>query len=155
MKKHFGKIFCGLVIAFMMVACNQNNVDPRDAFEGSYDFNVTGEVELFVGANKLTTVPLDEEGTFLITKAAEDDEVLIIGYNDTIHATVAGKYLLIDPITTSTDYNGVTIQLTFLFGKATLEGTQLSCQTDVQANASYSIYTATGNGQLSIVATKK
>jgi len=149
------KFFFTLVAMFCLISCEGNRVDPRDAFVGEYSFAASGSVDLYMGATKLYTVPLDETGTFTITKAEEDGEVLIIGYNDTIHASVSGKHLLFESTTTNYEYEGVKLQMTFVYGKATLEENQLHWNTDVQATGSYGAFSASGTGQIAVVATKR
>jgi len=149
------KLFFTLVAMICLISCEGNGVDSRDAFTGEYTFAASGSADLYMGATKLYTIPLDETGTFAITKAEEEGEVLITGYNDTIRASVSGKNLLFESTTASYEYEGVKIQLTFIYGKATLDGNQLHWNTDVQATGSYGALSASGSGQVAVVATKK
>ena len=155
MKKYLFIAITLIVSALAFTACEKDKVDPRDAFIGEYDFNATGSVELYAGSTHLLDVPLDEAGTLAISKAEEEGQVLIIGYNDTIHAAVSGNNLFLESTVYTQEYNGATIMMTLVYGKATLEENQLSWETDVQATATYSVLSGSGTGHITVVATKK
>lgn len=155
MKKILFFAFVLVVCAVTFTACERNDVDSRDSFIGEYTFNATGDVELYVGSTRLFNVPLDQDGTFIISKAEEEGQVMIVGYNDTIYAAVSGNNLFIESTVTNEEYNGATIKMTFIYGKATLVENRLSWETDVQATATYGVLSGSGTGHISVVATKK
>lgn len=153
--KHLAKLCFISCVLMALVACGDRNAaEQRADFVGEYDFRATGNVEMRTGSTQIASLPLDENGTFVITEANAPDEVMLVGYNDTIYATVAGQYLLLESTTTNMDYNGVNLQLTFLYGKAKLENNQLSWHTDVIGTATYGVMSASGSGEIEIVATK-
>ena len=154
------KLFFALIAMLSLISCEQKKdevaapADSRDAFVGKYSFTATGSLDLYMGQEKLFTLPLDETGEFDITKAQEEGEVLITGYNDTIRANVSGKNLLFESTTTDWEFGEIKLRLTFIYGKATLEDNRLHWNTDVQANGSYGVLSASGTGQIDMVATK-
>ena len=79
----------------------------------------------------------------------------MVGYNDTINATVSGNQLMLESNVVYTESSGVEIQLTFDYDKATLTENQLKWDSSVKAYATYSGYAAHGEGNVSVVATKQ
>ncbi len=155
--KRLAQLTLFFITLVALVSCGKQNQpvsDPRDAFIGEYDFQATGNLDLHIGSAVAYSIPLNENGSFTIAPAEEPGEVLIIGYNDTIHATVANQYLLFESTTTNMEYSGVSLQLTFIYGKAKLENNTLTWHTDVLGTASYNAIALTGTGQIDVIATR-
>lgn len=151
----FTKLIFAAVSVFALAACGgSTEVDPRDQFVGGYTYGSTGKAEIVVGPLKYN-IPLDETGTFTISKVGNQDKVMLVGYNDTINATVSGNQLILESNVVYTKVSGIDVQLTFNYDKATLVENQLSWNSDVKAYATYSGYAVTGTGSVSVVATKQ
>ena len=156
------KLFLFAALATLLFsACDQKNTpttttssDPRDKFVGEYSYVATGNVDLYVGTSKITSIPLNDDGTFEISKGENENDVLIAGYGTTIPAVVSGNQLILESTTSDVEYGEIKAKLTFTHGRATLEGTQMSWSTTVNAVATYSAITATGEGQVSMIADK-
>ena len=103
MKKVFYLVLC---LSLVLVSCSKDDVDPRDAYVGSWTANVTGSMNFsFSGAT--TTFPT--VGTANATVAKVGTDKLDIGG---LEATLSGSKLIIDPTTETETANGVTSQLT-------------------------------------------
>ena len=154
------KIFMLIAFAAMLMSCGgiqteePTQTDVRDKFVGRYAYEATGTVLVDLGAVHYN-IPLNETGTFSISKAGDKDQVILVGYNDTIQAKVSGDQLILESNVINTQYNSIALQLTFSYGQATLTGKQLSWNSDVTAYATYSVFAATGTGTVSVVATKQ
>lgn len=155
MKTQLLKICIAVLAVAGLVACNGNGVDQRDAFTGNYTFVATGTFDIYAGASKLVSLPLNQEGSFTITKEGEKDQVNIIGYNDTIHAKVNGNTLTLEANEYTTTINNIELRLNFNYGKATLVNNVLTWQSDVTGTGKYNSITASGNGTVTVVGTKK
>ena len=142
----------------VMVSCQPgNDVNPATDYTGVYSFNATGTISLAYGSYSFD-YPLDEDGTFKLSQVDNKGRVMLTGYNDTIYGTIAGDKLFFESTTLTEEYNGFTVQLTFVYGTGTFKGNQLSWETDVQGHASGSVYgvplTATGSVHVDMLATK-
>ena len=136
-------------------ACNgPSETDPRDVFVGAYAYEATGNIE-FDLAPLHWDIPLNEQGILTISKVGDKDKVVIKGYNDSIEASVSGNQLILENNTYNTNYGDIELQLTFLYGKATLTDRQLTWETDVKGIGRYSSYSAVGEGHVSMVANKQ
>ena len=153
--KNLSKFCIVLSTVVALAACGgPGEVDPRDQFVGGYNYESTGKAEIKVGP--LTyNIPLDGKGSFTVSKAGDKDKVMLVGYNDTINATVSGNQLILESNVVYTESSGVEIQLTFDYDKATLTENQLKWDSSVKAYATYSGYAAHGEGNVSVVATKQ
>jgi len=155
MKKLFYSFLAGMALLF--ASCQGNGADQVTNYMGEYSFNATGEVSLSMGSQSFN-YPLDEDGKFTISQVDNEGRVMLTGYNDTIYGTIAGNKLFFESSTMTTDYNGFTVNLTFIYDTGTFKGNTLSWNTNVQATASGTIIgvpvTATGSGQVLINATK-
>jgi hypothetical protein len=149
------RIFFMCCTAAMLIAFSScsDKVDPRDTFIGAYTYKATGNMEFSFGTFKLP-IPLDNEGTFVIAKSGEKDQVVITGYNDSIHATVSGNQLVLESNIFTETYEEAEVQMTFSYGKATLANDTLRWDTDVLGVALYNGYSLTGKGNISMVAHK-
>ncbi len=156
----FMKMCLAAIVMLGFASCGQNEpetptkVDARDKFVGTYAYEATGSVAVSLGAVNYN-IPLDETGTFSISKVGDQDKVALVGYNDTIQAKVSGDQLILESNVINTQYNSIALQLTFSYGQATLSGKQLAWESDVTAYAVYGFFAATGTGTVSVVATKK
>lgn len=154
------RLFIAMMAVMAFASCGQNEpetptkVDARDKFVGTYAYEATGSVAVSLGAVNYN-IPLDETGTFSISKEGDQDKVALVGYNDTIQAKVSGDQLILESNVINTQYNSIALQLTFSYGQATLSGKQLAWESDVTAYAAYGIFAATGTGTVSVVATKQ
>ena len=127
-------------------------VDPRDAFVGVYSYQSEGGLEADLGITTFK-LPLDGTGEFTITKVGEGDQVQLIGYNDTINASVSGQNLILDINTIATTVKGYNMQLQFANTTATLTDNILNWQTDLEAIVSVSGMNILVGGQLTMNAT--
>ncbi|MBO4250543.1 MAG: hypothetical protein J5884_04725 [Paludibacteraceae bacterium] len=151
--KHLIPVFLMGIIA-IFVSCGEA-VDQRDAYVGVYDFEAKGNLDFYYMGVSVMSMPLDETGTFTISKIGDKDKIAIVGYNDTIYATVSGKQLTLEATTYSFHDSGVDMEVTFTYDKAKLNKNQLTWETDVYATATYNGINAKGEGEVSMVATKK
>lgn len=146
---------CLFAVLFAFSSCGSSSeVDVRDAFVGVYDYAATGSLNFDFGITKYN-VPLDEEGTFTISKEGEGNKVVIEGWNDPIHATISGDQLILESNNYETSYGEIALQLSFSYGKATLADNRLTWNTDVSGEARYGSFAATGSGTVVMVAAKK
>ena len=157
MKTTITQFLCAALIGFGLAACTSpvSEVEPRDAFVGAYSFQATGNVDLFAGGMKLISLPLDQNGNFKIDKYGDNSKVVITGYNDSIFAFVDGNELILESNTYKAAYGDFDIKLTFTYGKAVLDSTRLTWDTEVSGVGQYSSYTVTGNGTVTVSATKQ
>ena len=142
-------------IVWLICACGNNNVDPRDAYVGAYEFEAKGQVDFYYFGTPVMNVPLDEKGTFTISKIGDKNKIAIVGYNDTIYATVSGDQLTLESTTYSFRDSGVDLELTFTYDKAHRNKNHLSWHTDVYAEARYNGINAKGEGNVEMEAERK
>ena len=129
--------------------------DPRDKFVGTYDYQATGNVDLFANGVKLMSMPLNEADTFAIAKEGDEDKVVINGFYEPINATVYGNKMLLDVTSYNTSYNSIEIRMSLSQGSATLTGNQLSWTTDMNGTGTYNNISVMGTGTLSVLAIKR
>ena len=160
MKKNWIKtVIIALMAVVGLVSCETQEKEEkqRDTFIGEYDYETTGEADLYAGILKIMTVPLNTTGTFSIVPCAEANRLAIVKGTDSIYAVVSGNNLYIEMPTleyTYADYGEV--QLMFSDNKVTRDAdNRLHWQSDVVAIGVYGSYTATGNGNIDLVATKQ
>jgi hypothetical protein len=148
--------FClAAVVLVAFAACeHQQEVDPRDAFVGTYSYDAKGSVNFDFGITTYS-VPLNKQGTFTISKVGDGNKVVIEGWNDPINATVSGNQLTLESNTYDTMYGEIALQLSFSYGTAILVDNRLSWNTDVSGEGRYGSYTAIGTGTVSMNATKQ
>lgn len=148
--------FCLTAVALVaFAACtSKQEVDPRDAFIGAYTYEAKGSVDFNFGITNYS-VPLNNQGTFTISKSGDGNKVVIEGWNDPINATVSGNQLTLESNEYETTYGEIALQLSFSYGKATLADNKLTWETEVNGSAQYSSFAANGTGIVSMVATKK
>ena len=127
-------------------------VDPRDAFVGVYSYQSEGALEADLGITTFK-LPLDGTGEFTISTVGEGDKVQIIGFNDTINASVSGKNLILESNTIAANVKGYNMQLQFANTTATLTDNILNWQTDLEAIVSVSGMNILVGGQLTMNAT--
>lgn len=155
MKKFFYSFLTAVVL--LLASCQGNGADQVTDYMGDYSFHATGEVALSMGSQSFN-YPLDDDGKFTISKVDDEGRVMLTGYNDTIYGTIAGNKLFFESSTMTEDYNGITINFTFIYDTGTFKGNTLSWNTNVQASATGTVMgvpvTATGSGQVLIDATK-
>ena len=155
----FSRLGLAIGLCLTMVACSQPQdqepVDARDVFVGAYDYQAEGAVDLYVAGTKLTSLPLNDTGVFEIHKYGADNQVVIVGYNDSIRAMVFGNELVLESNAVNYDYGQIHAQLIFSYGRATLAGRNLDWQSDVVGTATYGSYAANANGQITLHATKQ
>ncbi len=153
-----------LLAALVMSACEGSKEGPkkdaREAFVGDYSFVSTGSIDLYAGALKVLAVPMNEEGFLSIALADEENAVWMIVEKDSSLGHVAGDGLFLEPTTARETFKKLVMDLSFTYGKATLQEDTLSFVTNVDITATYSSDTLgildnlAGKGQTTIVATK-
>lgn len=153
--KKFIQFCLAAVVLVAFAACEKKSeVDPRDAFVGAYTYVAKGSVDFNFGITNYS-VPLNNQGTFTISKSGDGNKVVIEGWNDPINATVSGNQLTLESNEYETTYGEIALQLSFSYGTATLADNILTWDTEVSGSGRYSGFAATGNGTVSMVATKK
>ena len=153
--KKFIQFCLAAMVLVAFAACEGNQeVDPRDAFIGAYTYEAKGSVDFNFGITSYS-VPLNEQGTFTISKSGDGNKVVIKGWNDPINATVSGNQLILESNEHATTYGEIALQLSFSHGKATLADNKLTWETAVSGTGQYSSFAANGTGIVSMVATKK
>ena len=155
--KWIRKISWMLAMMLVLVACSKEDkaeIDPRDAFVGAYDYTATGSVDIYAAGAKIWTLPLDDSGTFTISKYGEENQVVIVGYNDSIRAVVNGDQLALESNTIRYSYGSVNIQMMLSYEDAKLVEKKLNWEADIMAMGTYESYSINGNGHVSMEATK-
>ena len=153
--KKFIQFCLAAVVLVAFAACEKKSeVDPRDAFVGAYTYVAKGSVDFIFGITNYSA-PLNNQGTFTISKSGDGNKVVIEGWNDPINATVSGNQLTLESNEYETTYGEIALQLSFSYGTATLADNILTWDTEVSGSGRYSGFAATGNGTVSMVATKK
>ena len=154
--KHL-KILCAiLLVAVMLWGCERGGgADARTSFLGDYTFVSNGDIDLYAGSVKVVTVPLDKEGEMSIVAADKANTVWIIAENDTALAYISGSELFMEATKDTTTIGGVSMEMSFTYGRATLVENKLSWTTDVDITATYKSMSLSGKGKVDIVATKK
>lgn len=153
--KKFIQFCLSAVVLVAFAACGGNQeVDPRDAFLGAYTYDAKGSIDFNFGLASYS-VPLNEQGTFTISKSGDGNKVVIEGWYDPINATVSGNQLILESNEYETTYGEIVLQLSFSHGKATLADNKLTWETGVNGSAQYSGFSATGEGTIAVAATKK
>lgn len=147
--------FCFVAALFVTFAACENdpNVDPRNAFVGAYSYEASGNVIINAGPLHYD-IPLNEQGTFTISKKGVKDSVVIEGYNSPINATVSGTQLILESTEYDTMYGDISLHLSLSHGKAKLSNNQLSWESNVNAIGRYSGFSAAGEGTVAVAATK-
>ena len=154
MKKFIQFCLTAVVLVAFAACTSKQEVDPRDAFIGAYTYEAKGSVDFNFGITNYS-VPLNNQGTFTISKSGDGNKVVIEGWNDPINATVSGNQLTLESNEYETTYGEIALQLSFSYGKATLADNKLTWETEVNGSAQYSSFAANGTGIVSMVATKK
>ena len=154
------KIVCGmLLLAAILCGCKRDEQAPeedaRAAFIGDYTFVSTGEIDLYMGSTKVTTVPMDKEGELSIVAGEASNEVWVVSEGDSAQAYIAGDELLMKPMQQETTIAGMELDMAFTYGTAKMVENQLSMTAYVDITATYRAMQFSGNGQVDIVATKK
>ena len=145
-----------LLIAVALCACERaGGGDARKAFLGDYTFVSNGDIDLYAGAVKVVTVPLDKEGEMSIVPADKSNTVWIVAENDSALAYVSDSELFMESTTDTTTIGGISMEMSYTYGKASLVENKLSWSTDVVITATYKAMTLSGKGTVDIVATKK
>jgi hypothetical protein len=153
--KKFIRFCLAAVVLVAFAACEKKQeVDPRDAFVGAYTYEAKGHVDFNFGITSYS-IPLNNQGTFTISKSGDGNKVVIEGWNDPINATVSGNQLTLESNNYETKYGEITLQLSFSYGTATLSDNKLTWETEVSGSGQYGSLSATGNGVVSMIATKK
>lgn len=154
MKKFIQFCLTAVVLVAFAACTSKQEVDPRDAFIGAYTYEAKGSVDFNFGITNYS-VPLNNQGTFTISKSGDGNKVVIEGWNDPINATVSGNQLTLESNEYETTYGEIALQLSFSYGKATLADNKLTWETEVNGSAQYSSFAANGTGIVSMAATKK
>lgn len=154
MKKVFIYAILGLVLAAFAACGGDKEVDARDIFVGVYSYEATGNADFYYGPLHWN-IPLNEQGTFTISKVGDEDKVVINGYHDPINATVSGNQLILESSEYDTMYGEIEFHLVLNHNKATLADNQLTWNTDVDGIGQYNGLSTTGTGSVSMVATKQ
>ena len=156
--KWIRKISWMLAMVLVLVACSKEDkeeVDPRDAFVGTYDYKATGNVDIYTGGVKTLSSPLNDNGTFSISKYGDENKVVIVGYNDSIRAVVNGDQLALESNTITYSYGQFNLQMMLSYENAKLVDKKLNWEADIMAMGTYESYSINGNGHVSMEATKK
>ena len=148
-----------------MTACSptepdaKTSDDPRDAFVGEYDYTSTGNMDIFVAGAKVYSQPFDQDGTFEIVKEAAESKVAIVGAiygdKDTIHAIVTGNKLALEDNSANYSNDLFSMKMMISYEPAALEGNKLVWEADVMAMGTFQNHSITGDGHISLEATKK
>jgi len=161
MKTKFTDLLVVAIAMFAFAACNNNTdpepvvpTDPRDAFVGTYDYESTGALDLDGGIVKLN-IPLNDEGTFIISKVGDKEQVMIKGDSDSINATVSGNQLILELGTYHQTISSIDLQFTFKDKKATLEADTLTWESDIYGIGTYHGISADGDGHVYVTAIKQ
>ena len=81
MKKFIQFCLAALVLVAFAACEKKQEVDPRDAFVGAYTYDAKGSVDFDFGITRYS-VPLNNQGTFTISKSGDGNKVVIEGWND-------------------------------------------------------------------------
>ena len=158
-KNYFSRTCTVLMTLLLLTACEKATEpqpkDPREAFIGNYSFYSSGSVDLYADTTKIGSYPMNEEGEMSIAPATEPNDVMVIAENDTSIGHIADGYLLIEPTTAVEKFGEMDMNLSFTYGKATLNNRVLTFPTNVTITATYQDMTFSGYGQVDIVAIKK
>ena len=152
-----GLIALMAVIGLASCETAQQKEKQTEAFVGEYTYETTGSADLYAGVVKLTTIPLNTTGSFSIVPCEEANRVAIVKGSDSIYAIVSGNDLYIEVPSLNYTYSDYfEVKLVFSGNKATRnEDNTIHWQSDVMAIGVYGSYSATGNGNIDLVATKQ
>ena len=153
--KYLTRTCAVLLAALMLSACENTMKDYREPFLGDYTFVSKGSVDMYDGATKLISIPMNEMGTLSILPGDDLNHVWVVAEGDSTLARVSDNELFMDPTTDVSKFGEVVMELSFTYGTATLEGDRLSFVTDVTVKATYQSQSLYGTGEVEIVATKK
>ena len=154
-----------IVCVLGMVACSPTEPDakkyddPRDAFVGEYDYTSTGNMDVYMAGKKVYSMPFDKDGSFEIVKETEASKVAIVGAiygdQDSIHAIVNGDKLTLQDNSANYSNDLGTIKMMISYEPATLTGNKLIWEADVMGMGTFQSYSITGDGHISLEATKR
>ena len=149
------KMFFAFAAMLCFVSCGTSEKQV-DAFLGEYTYESTGSADIYLASTKVTTVPLDAEGEMRIVRAGAENRVALVAYNDSIFALVNGDELILETTSMDMQYDEFKVNLVFAGNKAKMQpDSTILWKSDVIATATYGSYSATGNGNIELVATKK
>lgn len=157
MKKLIFKTLCVSLVVIFMTACEKEKEDPRDRYVGAYTFSETGSVDFYVEGTLITTIPMNSEGDFVITK--DGDGIKLSGENiDDMKGIVnSNEKILFEPASYQGISDGATVTISYVYGPASFDirGNRLTWETAVVETVEKSNVTATGTGVLVMNAKKK
>ena len=150
------KIILLCLATLMITACErQKDNDPRKDFVGDYTFVSKGNIDLYAGVLKITTIPMDKKSEMSLSLADKDNELWMVAEGDSTIARLSDGRLFIDPTTEQQTFKDLVLTLSYTYTPATLENDQLSLTSNVEITATYKEHSLSGRGQVDIVATKK
>ena len=162
MRKYIGKVGMAVMMIVAFAACSQTTkekeeeLDPRDAFVGTYTYEATGKTTIYnIPVIDTLSIPLNNEGEAVIAKEGDRNKVIIVSNNDTIRAEVTGNQLRLDSNSVAYTYGKFRLRMMLSNDKATLEGKHIEWEADIMAVGTYEALSLTGDGHLKIVADKK
>ena len=112
-------------------------------------------MDIYTGGVKTLSIPLNDNGTFSISKYGDENKVVIVGYNDSIRAVVNGDQLALESNTITYSYGQFNLQMMLSYENAKLVDKKLNWESDIMAMGTYESYSINGNGHVSMEATKK
>jgi len=155
--RYLSRICAVMMAVLMLAACSKNDPesDPRVAFVGDYTFVSSGSIDLYAGATKALTVPVDEQGDMSIKLLDEANAVMVNVMGDSAKAYVTGNQLFLDPTEEHLTVGPVEMTAKVTFGKAPLVEGVMTIPADVDVTATYQSMNLLGKGTIEVVATKK
>ena len=157
MRKDFlAGIAAMMSLVLVMSSCENNSQkNPGDSFVGKYNYVSSGQVDLYAGALKFSSLPMDNEGELSIVPADEPNTVHVIVENDTTIGHISGEYLFMDPIEATQTFGELEMTLSFTYTKATLRNDSLTFKTNVDVKAIFKDYDLSGKGEVDVIAMRQ
>lgn len=106
-------LFIGVLGLGIITSCSSDdngNIDPRDAYVGTWDYTSTGSFSLFYFGDVIGTAPINDRGTVYISKSGENELII-----DDKKFTLNGTSLTSNPESISQNEGGMNMVGTAIY----------------------------------------
>ena len=157
MKTLKGICVIAMTVAVLCGCERQEPKDAREAFVGNYTYTYLApdSIPVYIDTMKVGSIPVEGEGEFSLVLGNAENELWMVEEGDTTLATVSGKTIYLEPVTTFVTYMGIDIETRYDYGTGVLTGNQIKWKVDAFMKGTYMGISMSGSGPMDLIATKK